>query len=81
MTGLVIVSLIYVLATVFIIWWFTRRLERQEEEARVERRELTDRVMALSSKPESLAAIGRDEEGPAAPRYVGEDTPWHEVAS
>jgi hypothetical protein len=79
MTELAIVCGIYALATLIQIWYFTRRHQAWEEEARIERRELTDRIMALSSKPESLAAIGRSE-AESEVTYVGGDTPWHSEA-
>lgn len=62
---------------VVIFFSYERRIRRLEEEARIERRELTDRIMALSSKPESLATIRVSEE-PASLKVIGEDTSWHE---
>lgn len=76
MTALAIVCGVYALATIFQIWYFTRRHQDWEEEARIERRELTDRIMALSSKPESLVSLGRNEvEGQVT--YVGTEPEWH----
>jgi hypothetical protein len=66
---------LYVLSTTGQIWFFTRREDRREAEARLERRELTDRIMALSSKPESLAAV-RQEVEEATVSYTPEETPW-----
>ena len=78
MTGLAIaLGALYVLATIYQGAWFARELRRREAEARLERRELTDRIMALSSKPESLAAIHQDYEE-ATLKVVGEDKSWRE---
>ena len=79
MIELTIVCGIYALATIFQIWYFTRRHQDWEEEARCERRELTDRIMALSSKPESLVSLNRAEvEGEVV--YIGEEPTWHSEA-
>jgi hypothetical protein len=79
MTELAIVFGVYVLSTTYLLWFLFRRFDRIEEEHRLERGELQDRVMALSSKPESLAAIGRSETESEV-TYVGEESPWHSEA-
>ena len=76
MTLAVIAFALYVLSTAGQIWWFTRDRRRLEEEASFERRELTDRIMALSSKPESLVAVHREEvDGEVT--FVGTEKPWY----
>jgi hypothetical protein len=79
MAELAIVFGVYVLSTTYLLWFLFRRFDRIEEEHRLERGELQDRVMALSSKPESLAAIGRAETESKV-TYVGEESPWHSEA-
>jgi len=75
-TELAIVFGLYVLCTGYLLWFLFRRFDRLEDEHRVERGELQDRVMALSSKPESLVALGRNEvEGQVT--YVGTEPEWH----
>jgi hypothetical protein len=77
MTALAIVCGVYALATIFQIWYFTNGHREREEEARLERRELTDRIMALSSKPESLVSLSRNEEVEGEVTYVGTEPEWH----
>jgi hypothetical protein len=74
---LAIVFGLYVLFSAWQAWRQEARYRRLEAEARLERRELTDRIMALSSKPESLAAIHQDYEE-ATLKVVGEDKSWRE---
>ena len=64
-----------VVANVIQTWLFLRTARRKDEETLVERRELTDRIMALSSRPESVAVV-RQEAEEAEVNYSGEDTPW-----
>lgn len=80
MTALAIVCGLYALATIFQIWYFTRRHQEWEKEARRERGELTDRIMALSSKPESLVALDRREEVEGEVVYIGEEPEWRSEA-